>query len=291
MVKKIGFSILILAILFISILSLVVMYKDNPYALEIHPGDITDLPIDLSDIWVVGKESIVQERKLEARIAPAGEDALSVITINARPKNLAILCKPWDVVAEGTVVARTANKSYKASTDSRLIRIEQDSDITEMVFLDYAKLYATIRIPVDLLKMNLYEETFLLQVSDSTFEARIQYLDYIAEENMVQAVLKYSDPDKELYPGMQVQATLITEKRENVIAVPLRYVEKMPNGRYRVHVVQNEVAIERFIEIGLKGEYFVEVVKGLDVGDKLISPALERSLAYDDEERLYDRGQ
>lgn len=289
MVKKIAFWMLIILVIGVSILSLVIMYTDNPYLLNIDSGQVTAPPLDLSDVWIVQKGSVIQERNLEAVIGPSDESALSVITINAKPANTTILCSPWKILTSGEIIAKTPAKTYKVDSDVRLIKIEQDTGTTTLYFLDYDKLTAMVRIPVELMKMNLYEEKITLRFGDSTFDAQVEYIDYLAVDNAVSAILRYTDPEKELFPGIRISATLVTGRREDVLVVPLRYVEKMPEGKYRVYLLQGEAATERYIEIGLTDGNFVEVVKGITLDDKLICPDFERSMAYE-QEAIHDQG-
>jgi membrane fusion protein (multidrug efflux system) len=77
-----------------------------------------------------------------------------------------------------------------------------------------------------------------------------------------------------LRPGMFVKVSLIAQKRENVLVVPRRSLTQR-GGRRVVFVVNGQRAEQREVELGLGDDEFVEIRKGLEVGDRVVVLGLQ----------------
>ncbi len=66
--------------------------------------------------------------------------------------------------------------------------------------------------------------------------------------------------------GMTVSNTIILEKAEDVLAVPINAVTTKDNKNY-VTVLENDEAIEKEIEVGIADDEYVQVVSGVEEND------------------------
>jgi len=85
----------------------------------------------------------------------------------------------------------------------------------------------------------------------------------------VEALL--SNPEGRLKPGFFVRATVPSELQETVITVPARTVNYR-YGIYKVFVVTGSQIEEREIKVGPRQDTYVEVVQGLEAGDRVALP-------------------
>ena len=69
--------------------------------------------------------------------------------------------------------------------------------------------------------------------------------------------------------GMTADIVIESGKKENVLMVPRRAIEKI-NGERRVKVSKKGKIEERKIEIGLEGDDYVEIVSGLSAGEEVV---------------------
>jgi hypothetical protein len=69
--------------------------------------------------------------------------------------------------------------------------------------------------------------------------------------------------------GRAAVVTLIRQRREDVLVVPKRAVQRYGNRRY-VHVLVNGVRVERDVEVGLESQTETEIVAGLAEGDEIV---------------------
>lgn len=78
------------------------------------------------------------------------------------------------------------------------------------------------------------------------------------------------NPQRVLLPGLYADATVVLEKKDHVIAVPLQAVDQN-NGRTTVDVVNSADKLEvRQIESGIQTPDYLEVVSGLQEGDRVV---------------------
>lgn len=70
--------------------------------------------------------------------------------------------------------------------------------------------------------------------------------------------------------GDYANITLVLERKDNVIVLPRNIINNF-SGRKFVHVLENELRVERDLEVGIQTATEVEVVKGLKEGEKVIA--------------------
>ena len=68
---------------------------------------------------------------------------------------------------------------------------------------------------------------------------------------------------------MTAKASILTEKRENVILVPLDSVISKDNEKY-VFVVENDQAVKKTVITGLTSNNQIEIRKGLECGELIV---------------------
>ncbi len=73
-----------------------------------------------------------------------------------------------------------------------------------------------------------------------------------------------------LQPGYEVRVAIETLRKEGVILLPRESVRLTEDGYYRVLVVNENRIEERSIEIGEKNQQWVEVIKGIKVGETVV---------------------
>lgn len=82
--------------------------------------------------------------------------------------------------------------------------------------------------------------------------------------------IEITNPNDALLEGMQATCTVIIEKAENVVALPVEAVQKTEDGKEYVDVVQPDgTTTQIYIKTGLSDDYYVEITSGLNVGDRV----------------------
>ena len=110
---------------------------------------------------------------------------------------------------------------------------------------------------------------------DKVFEAKLAHLATEADagNGTLEAAFHVENPDKLLRPGMKAEFTIVTGRREGVLAVP-RSAVLGESGRRFVMVKDYELEhafLKTGIVTGAVNDGFVEVVSGLFPGDEVVT--------------------
>ena len=82
--------------------------------------------------------------------------------------------------------------------------------------------------------------------------------------------IEITNPDERLEEGMQAICTVIIEKAENVVGLPVEAIQKDEEGKEYVDVVKDDGSADKvYIKTGISDDYYVEITYGLNVGDSV----------------------
>jgi RND family efflux transporter MFP subunit len=88
-----------------------------------------------------------------------------------------------------------------------------------------------------------------------------------ASKKVVKIKLEEMPPDVKI--GNTAGITLVLEKKENVIVIPQSLVHQT-DGRNYVEMLNNGLRVQRNVETGLKSATEIEIIKGLNEGEKIL---------------------
>ena len=71
-------------------------------------------------------------------------------------------------------------------------------------------------------------------------------------------------------PGMTVDTSIILSRQEDVLRLPKALVRVRSDGTAKVEVWLNDLREERTVQVGLRGDSYVEILSGLSEGDQVI---------------------
>ncbi len=95
-----------------------------------------------------------------------------------------------------------------------------------------------------------------------------------ATTRTLRAQVQLDNPGGQLKPGMFVEATVVAERRENVVVAPRSAVTER-NGAPVVFVLKGQQVARRDVTLGLGDDEIVEVRSGLASGDRVVVQGLE----------------
>lgn len=82
--------------------------------------------------------------------------------------------------------------------------------------------------------------------------------------------IEITNPDERIEENMSATCTVIIEKAENVVALPIEAIQKNDEDKPFVDVVQADGTTQSvMIERGISDDYYVEITSGLSVGDRV----------------------
>jgi len=83
--------------------------------------------------------------------------------------------------------------------------------------------------------------------------------------------IDFQNPDGRLLPGMYVEATVPQVQKQNVLTLPLEAVEMIGTSEGTVLMVNPQNTLEeRRVKLGLEGSTRIEIVAGLNEGDRVV---------------------
>ena len=82
----------------------------------------------------------------------------------------------------------------------------------------------------------------------------------------------FDQPPPGLLPGMTADADIIVEDRTDVLTLPRRSIRAKANATIPLPVFQAGETITRNVKIGLVGDLNVEILSGLQEGDRVVTP-------------------
>jgi len=111
---------------------------------------------------------------------------------------------------------------------------------------------------------------------DETFSGSVSRVTPMLDQmsRTATAELVVENRSRLLVPGMACAVRLVLERREAVVALPLTAL--FNDGSMRIAVLDGTTARFRPIELGLIGDRAVEVVSGIQSGEKVITTGKER---------------
>jgi len=223
------------------------------------------------------REAILQAQASLEKV----EDDLAKTTIYAplSGRVIELRAEEGEVVVSGTMNNPASVIAIIADLSEILAVV--DVDETEVAYLELGQ-------PVELEVDALPEETYsgrVVEIGSSGFQRNRQ-----PDVTFFGVKILLAEPDEILRTGMSVRARINTAERADVLVAPIQAVVDRPPLAEEVEaedkvdqsaaegdeirvvfVVEEDVARQRAVEIGLSDETHVEIITGLEVGDKVVT--------------------
>jgi HlyD family secretion protein len=224
-----------------------------------------------------GREAVIQA---QASLDKAKDD-LSKTTIFAplSGRVIELRAEEGEVVVSGTMNNPASVIGIIADLSEILAVV--DVDETEVAFLELGQM---VELEVDALPDKTYTGR-VVEIGSSGFQRNRQ-----PDVTFFGVKILLDEPEEVLRPGMSVRARINTAERADVLVAPIQAVVDRPplaeesdaeeeedkgvgeQDEIRVvFVIDEEVARQRAVEIGLSDETHVEIVSGLEVGEKVVT--------------------
>jgi len=143
-----------------------------------------------------------------------------------------------------------------------LIALITDNDYTAFIVTAHV---AEFMHPGNYFNMTLESGTFLMQVVAPDEAGFIS-----SGTNMFEAFLVFVDPPPTLRTGERGHVHMLFDEVYDVLYIPASALQRINDERTFVYVMENGLRSIRDIVIGLEGDYFIEVISGLEEGELVI---------------------
>ncbi|MEE4116981.1 MAG: efflux RND transporter periplasmic adaptor subunit [Marinilabiliaceae bacterium] len=145
--------------------------------------------------------------------------------------------------------------------------------------MDYRTMYLDISLPEKYMgDISVGQAVRLTNytIPDDTITGKITQLSPAinADTRTFKGNIFVNNPELLMRPGMFVKAEIVTNRKDSVIVIPKDIILSRQRGM-TVYIVDRGVAMERTISTGLENNKEVEVVRGLEVNQRVVTDGFE----------------
>lgn len=145
--------------------------------------------------------------------------------------------------------------------------------------MDYRKLFMEFQLPEkELVHISVNQKVRVLNYAlpDDTLFGMISQLSpaISPDTRNFKGSLTISNDDLRLRPGSYIKAEIITERKDSTIVIPKNIIVSRQRGK-TVFIIDQNTAMERVITTGLENPDSVEVIKGLQLNDRIVTEGFE----------------
>lgn len=239
-----------------------------------------------------GNISVINEEMITAEANATVEEVLVAVgdTVEAGAELITFEDDELDPIVapfSGEITALNVEAEMDVQTKTELVEVTDYTNL-EMVVnideLDVSKIQVGQTATIDV--KALQEKKFTGTVTSVSKEATEDSSSTVAK---FAVNLQINEP-MEIKVGMTAEATIITEKKESVVMVPVAAIQKQNDNYYVLVPSQDQTAAaaeseekseestikttQQPVEIGLQNSTFVEIISGLTAGDEVVLPSL-----------------
>jgi RND family efflux transporter MFP subunit len=154
-----------------------------------------------------------------------------------------------------------------------------ETGVTIVKIMDYRTMYMDVQLPekyISAIKPGQIVKMTNYTIPDDTIIGNITQLSPAinADTRTFKGTVSINNQDLLLRPGMFVKADIITNHKDSAIVIPKNIILSRQRGK-TVFIVDRGVAAERIIETGLENITEVEVIRGLEKNERVVTSGFE----------------
>jgi RND family efflux transporter MFP subunit len=203
-----------------------------------------------------------QKRTLEESQFSLDQSVAKVEISNQQLSDSSIYA-PFDgVISEvNGEIGSIAGPSIPTVTVSQVGKLKITANVSEAQIID--------------IKKNNQVDLFFDALPNQKFIGKVDKID--STENIVSGVVYYQvtilsdNIPSEILSGMSVTCTIKTEKKDNVLVIPIRLIENYENDKGKLTILENKKPVKKDIIFGIRGDgAVVEINSGAKEGDLIV---------------------
>ena len=179
----------------------------------------------------------------------------------------------------------------KESVENNTVDSEETKANEEEQTIEVIKQY-NVKLSVEDKDFSKVKENQTVEVFVKNEEKNLNYTGKVKQINKDPLAkstidIEITNPDENLQADMQAVCTIIIEKAENVVALPIEAIQKDEENKTYVNLVQGDTETEKaYIKTGISDEYYVEIEEGLSVGDRVQIIKSSTTVVNDNEKNI-----
>ncbi len=237
----------------------------------------------LAEDELVLKQSGATEEQTKAQEALVSQAKLNIVSqqaqvkraqVNLQSTNIQLLKMELRTPLEGVITKQEAKVGEIISANSSFIAIISDNNFkieANIPEVDIAKIELDDSAKV---RLDAYE-------SNVIFEANLMSIDpaetVIEGVSTYKVIFHFTKEDERIKSGMTADIDILTDERQDIIAVPSRAILSKNGDKFVRIVGSGEIISEIKVVTGLKGTMGqTEIIEGIAEGDKIITILKEK---------------
>lgn len=154
-----------------------------------------------------------------------------------------------------------------------------ETGVTIAKIMDYRTMYMDVQLPekyISVIKPGQIVKMTNYTIPNDTIIGNVTQLSPAinADTRTFKGTVSINNQDLLLRPGMFVKADIITNHKDSAIVIPKNIILSRQRGK-TVFIVDRSVAAERIIETGLENITEVEVTRGLEKNERVVTSGFE----------------
>jgi len=203
------------------------------------------------------KDKAVTAADLAAASLSLAQANLQLAQINLRESTIV---SPIDAI----VTAKHIDEGNLISTGSRIVTLA-DMKTVKVIVAVAEKYGAQIAVGTP---VRIKVDTF----TDRQFDAEVYSIHPVLDEltHTIQLEIRLNNEELLLKPGMFARVTLVTGRKENVVAIQRDVILGGKIDKHYVYIVEDGIARKRYVGIGMTEAAIYEITDGLKAGETLV---------------------
>ncbi len=154
-----------------------------------------------------------------------------------------------------------------------------EAGVAIVKIMDYRTMYMDVQLPekyIPVIKPGQVVRMTNYTIPDDTIVGNVTQLSPAInpDTRTFRGSISIDNPDMLLRPGMFVRADIVTNRKDSAIVIPKNIILSRQRGK-TVFVVDRGLAVERIIETGLENITDVEVTRGLEKNERVVTSGFE----------------
>jgi len=172
---------------------------------------------------------------------------------------------------DGVVATINYEKGDDVSSGSEIITVITKKKVAEISLNE-----------IDISKIKIAQKVNIIfdAIDDLNITGEVIGIDTLGTVN--QGVVSYNIKiafdidDERVKSGMSVTADIIVDSRQNVLVIPVSAIKTINEISY-VQTLENNLSVQKEVEVGLANDIFIEVLSGLEKGEEVITQSVSSS--------------
>ena len=165
---------------------------------------------------------------------------------------------------DGVVTEMNAVEGKTPAVGEQLFKLESTENVKVSIYIS----------KYDLEKLKVGQKA-TVTIGGMVYDGEVSKIDKMATKNasgaaVVNADIKITNPDENIFLGVEAKISVSTSKSEGALLVPYSAVNSDMDGNF-VYAVENGIIVKKPVQTGISSDLNIEILEGLGEGDQILT--------------------